>query len=113
VLQHQFKQHQQELKQQLQINKKISQQVGGRMRKQESYMMAVGEMSPVAEVPTAEFHVGSLPVSPRMNSYSGSMYEQELQQQQLAWQQQQQPQRMRKQVGISGNKQTEQLIFFF
>ena len=77
-----------------------------RMRKQESYMMAVGEMSPVAEIPAPDFHIGSLPVSPRINNYtSGTFYEQELQhqqqlyyqQQQQQYQQQQQPLRMRKQ----------------
>ena len=53
-------------------------------------MMAVGEMSPVAE----DFHVGSFPVSPRINNYtSGSFYEQDLQQQQQSGHQQ----RMRKQ----------------
>jgi hypothetical protein len=33
-------------------------------------MMAVGEMSPVAEVPSTTFHIGTLPSSPRLNSYS-------------------------------------------
>lgn len=61
---------------------------GGRMRKQESYMMAVGEMSPVAEVPSTTFHIGNLPSSPRLSKLaSGSLYEQELQQQQPPYQQ--------------------------
>ena len=33
-------------------------------------MMAVGEMSPVAEIPSTTFHIGTLPSSPRLNSYS-------------------------------------------
>ncbi len=53
-------------------------------------MMAVGEMSPVAEIPSTTFHIGTLPSSPRLNSYS---YENEPPQQGSG--------RMRKQVWIS------------